>query len=335
MEIFSNLINTIITVFVGGISIYGFFFVRASKFVAVIENENDIVNVDSNSEIKFNNTSIKNRLRYYKIIVSYTGVADFKKEDVEKPFTISNVSENSTYHNPKILQTSEGFEPKLQWHKNELTIDSSLFKMGDTVELQFYLESDKHNLRFKNRIFNVNTQPEIYNDSLSTYKATSIIGIFVFFSLIYTFLSLSDHLIGKFDYRDEFLTEYNYRGYKASEAEDFLIYLKVDSIYADLELAKNPPVDIQIIASNRPSKLADSIYYARKRDQTLKFGEKIDVNSDLSIAFIDNRKRSIHDYISDSLMILFFATILIGVAWMSFKSLISFILVRKVHKFLK
>ncbi|WP_343540046.1 hypothetical protein AB3466_11805 [Sphingobacterium thalpophilum] len=366
MEIISVILSHLWSVIGIALTVYCYVVIRKSRFIVVNELQFNVINLPSSVEIKFDHVPVKANVKYYKLLICCSGVEDIKEEDITIPITIKNKDEDSLFHRVKILETSRTFNPKVKWHKNEIQITSPMIKVGDSVLIEFYLESNSNSPYFYQRMHNVEIKSKIHINE--TGLIANAVGFFICFIFVVYFINQQKiHYEHRHDYKDEYNIQYNYRGYEIIEDHKFLSSRIADSLYQDNfirnfqlsnrnldSLARDGNLEhkIAIINGNlhelnrynffedsimrrKPSILADSLLVQFTRQDGIPFSQEVKVNNDLKIRFTNPREETWSNVLFDVFFLFLSLFFLLFSLFRSAKYAIQYWSIHKAHQYLK
>jgi len=241
VDLFLNFLNHFWAVLGVLVTIYCYVVVRQSKFVVVYENMKRIVNKDKGIDIKANNVILNSNLTYYRLVICYTGIKDVHQGDVKIPFSIINPDRNCKWYNIKILKCSTTFKPKISLKENRFIIQNSLIKRGDSLILEFYIDSKSDDLNFTNRILDVETLSSVYKFNHRSYLPVIVVS---FVGLLFLSYSLNTMIEGYYTNKKllgDYDIEYFYRDEPIIRQFDFQDNYAVDSIYEEDYFYRHAP----------------------------------------------------------------------------------------------
>ncbi|MEN5195765.1 hypothetical protein [Sphingobacterium faecium] len=241
MDLFLNFLNHFWAVLGVLVTIYCYLVVRQSKFVVVYEKLERVINKNNGIDLRANTVKLNSNLSYYKLVICYTGLKDVKENDVKIPFSIINSDKNCKWHNIKILKCSSTFKPKISLKENRFIIQNSLIKRGDSLMLEFYLDTTNDALNFTNRILDVDTVSSVYKFNHKSYLPAILVSFGFLLILSYALNSLIENFYKNKELLGEYNIEYFYRDQHIRRNWEFQESYAADSIFDEDYFFKHAP----------------------------------------------------------------------------------------------
>ncbi|MEN5379089.1 hypothetical protein [Sphingobacterium kitahiroshimense] len=324
-------------------TIYCFLAVRKSKFIVVTEFYNRIIELPKELDVKLNDKHLLTNLHYYRLVICYAGLNDIKGEEVKIPFTISNPDPNCKWHNIKIIKCSSTFKPKLSIKNNKFYIQNSLIKNGDSLILEFFIETKNESLSFINRIANVAINSSIHNQNKKTYLTGFILGIITSILIGALLHSSVKNYTTRNNWKEEYNTEYRYKGQIIYKNHSFDSNYSMDSLILDEFKQKNVTLEypnniltkaysnserldlinkvsshnvkyfksIDSLDNAAPSLKAKALYSNLKKSKNIEFNKIYSLEKNLDIRFINPRDSNWKDDLRYYLLFILISPLLV------------------------
>ena len=367
MEFFLNILSHLWAILGVLATIYCYIAVRKSKFLVVAEKNDLVVTLNKGMDIKLNNIHLGSNLYSYRLVICYTGVKDIVQDDIKIPFTIWDRDKSCKWHNIKILKCSSTFKPKIKTNSNKLTIENQLVKTGDSMIIEFLLESKTNSLNYTSRIVDVAVRSSVYKINDGSYSFA-----FIAYGLVALFLSylvsfqISSYLRGK-ERQSEYLAIYQYNDKMVNQKYQFKVDYTVDSLYEEDYFARNIPSIYfyenipdttslngrmrllgeimqqknkfhefrKKIDENKPSVRTKNLFEALKAKNALKWNYTYKLDNRIKVKFSNPKDFSWKDDGFELIFILFITLMVILSIFLSSYLFITFISIKRAYKMLK
>lgn len=367
MDFFLNLLSHLWAILSLLATIYCYLAVRKSKFVVVTERIDKVVILREGLDIKINNSPLGSNLYFYKLVICYTGVKDIQSQDVKIPFTLMNTDKSCRWLNIKILKCSSTFKPKIKVKSNKLTIENSLFKTGDSLVLEFLIESKTNTLNYSSRIHDVAVDAAVYNNNEGSYSIALIFSIII--SIVFssmTSFEISNFLNGKKN-KGDYEASYEYKNQPIKGKYQYNIDYTTDSLYkesyfinnipatyfyqnvpdtsslgermrilGEMMMQKNKYEEFEVqVENNKPTVRAKKIFFALKAKHELKWGQTYKIDNSFTLKFSDPKRFNWKNDLGDLVLILMFSSIALFFILASTYFCITYFSIRRAYKMLK
>src|SRR5690606_8737931 len=161
MELEKIGVGDILTILTLITSLYSFYVLKMSRFIVINKKKENVVKLGPDVDIKFKNIPLRSNLYHYRLLILFYGSSDVKKEEIHMPFTLVSKDTSCRWLDIKVINNTSNSKPTIKKDKNRLFISDTIVKKGDLIEIDCYIEAKYSEIKFQNRIFNVDQSTQL------------------------------------------------------------------------------------------------------------------------------------------------------------------------------